>query len=86
MSAQPVYAASDATGATIALAKNALRDEVMVRADGDRVWIGFNEDAVVDQGVYLDDGEGIILAGEKATSDLYFVCDTGETCNVAIED
>lgn len=79
---------TDATGGTVAIAKDANREEVIIRNGGaDRVYLAFNEDAVDDQGIYLDSGDAIVLSsGDKkwtrATADIYMVCATGETASV----
>ena len=82
-------AVTDATGGTVAIAKDTNREEVIIRNGGaDRVYLAFNEDAVDDQGIYLDSGDAIVLSSgngqrwARATADVYMVCATGETASV----
>jgi hypothetical protein len=81
---------TDATGATISIAKDPSRDELIIRngETSDKVWLAFNEDAVADQGLYLSAGDAIVLNSSKkdrktrCTADVYMVCGAGETASV----
>jgi len=81
MSALPAIAVTAATGGTVAIPAGQYRREVMLRCDGARVFIGFNEDARVDYGIWIDDGEGIIIARPLCQADMYFICATTATIN-----
>jgi hypothetical protein len=81
-------AVTDATGGTIAIASDPNREELIIRNGGsDRCYLAFNEDAVDDQGVYLESGDAIVLSSgnqrwARATAAIYAVCTTGETCSL----
>ena len=79
---------TDSTGGTIAIAADPNREEVIIRNGGsDRCYLAFNEDAVDDQGVYLESGDALVLSSgdnrwTRATAAIYAVCTTGETCSL----
>ena len=73
MPSVPEIAVTAATGATVAIASNNVRHEVLLRSRGDRTWLGFNEDAVANQGIWLDDGDAVVIAEPLCMSDIYFV-------------
>lgn len=81
-------AVTDATGATVGIAADANREEVIIRNGGaDTVYLAFNETAVADQGIYLESGDALILSSGsgravRATAAIYFVCASGETASV----
>jgi hypothetical protein len=77
MTAIANYTAGTGTGATIALAANNYREEVAITVTGGDVWIGYNEEAKTTQGNKLVDGSFLVLTGQRAKSDLYFITSTG---------
>jgi len=76
---------TDATGATIAIPSSNSRLEVLLRIVGDRTFMGFNENAVDEMGIFADQNDIITLANNKAASAIKFVCAAGETSTVYVE-
>jgi len=79
MTAQAAVSVTDSSGSTIAINRYSLRSEIFVRVEGDNVWLGFNQAAVANKGVFLKAGEPTVIGGIYATSDIYAVCATGES-------
>jgi len=83
-------AVTDATGDTIAIDSEPFRSELIIRngPTSDVVYLAFNEDAVANQGIYLEAGDAIVLNSSKqdrktrCTADIYMVCSAGETATV----
>jgi len=81
---------NDSTGATISIASDASRNELIIRngPTSDTVWLAFNESAVSQQGIYLQAGDAIIFNSSKqdrktrATANVYMVTDVGGSAEV----
>ena len=77
MSAQPKQTITTESGNTVAVAASSasqLRDETYaLRVEGDNVFFGFGEPAVVDQGIFLKAGESMVVSGIETFIDLYAV-------------
>lgn len=88
MSRAKKISVTDASGGTVGVAADPNREEVILRSAGpNRVYLAFNEDAVADQGIYLDSGDALVLSSgnnrwTRAIADIYFVCASGETASV----
>lgn len=88
MSRAKKISVTDASGGTVGIAADLYREEVIIRSGGpNRVYLAFSEDAVADQGIYLDSGDALVLSSgnnrwTRAISDIYFVCASGETATV----
>jgi len=76
MPAVPEVTVTNATGATIAIVSDPYRKEVLLRCRGARVWIGFNEPAILNQGIWVNNGDGVVIAQPLCMADMYFVCAT----------
>ena len=61
------------TGGTIAIASSNIRQEVLIRCRGARVYVGFNEAAQLNRGIWVNSGDGIVIAKPLCQSDIYFV-------------
>lgn len=84
MPSLPEITVDATTGATIAIASSNIRQEVLLRARGaSRIYLGFNEAAIVGQGIWLNSGDGVVIARPLCTADIYMVAAT--TCYVGAE-
>lgn len=73
------FSVTDATGGTIAISKDEYQQQSVLRIDGSRVWVAFNEDAIAGQGVYIEAGDAMRLWGDRQAANVYLVCESGET-------
>lgn len=73
MSALPEIVAGPATGSAVAIASDNDRSEILLKCRGSRVYLAFNEDASVGAGIWLDDGEGLVIAYPLCQSAIYMV-------------
>ncbi len=86
MATNKTISVSSATGGTVGIKAYHYRKQLWIRNVGpDTVWMGLNTTAIADQGFFLEIGDGLIIDGEPASRDFYFVCDTGETATVTAE-
>ena len=84
MSALPEITVDATTGATISIASSNTREEALLRCRGGRVWVGFNEVAVANQGIWLDNGDAVVIARPLCQADMYFVT-AGVTAYIGAE-
>jgi len=82
MPAIPEVAVDNTTGSTIAIASSNIRRELLLRCRGGRVWLGFNEAAVSNAGIWVNDGDGVVIAQPLCQSDIYMISDTTATVGV----
>jgi hypothetical protein len=68
---------TDATGNTIAVPAYTQRRQSLLRITGDRVWVNFNEPAVAGECEYIDAGDSLRFWGDRATANVFLVCDAG---------
>lgn len=85
MSAKTPVTVASTSGNTIAVTKK-IRDDLFLRNVGTRTFIGFNEPAIYGVGVFIEDGEVLILNGWRASAAIYFVTNTGLASTVYVDD
>jgi hypothetical protein len=78
------FSVTDATGGTIAIPAYTQRRQSLLRITGARVWVNFNEPAVVGQCEYIDAGDSLRFWGDRATANVYLVCATGEAATAYV--
>jgi hypothetical protein len=65
---------------------NAGRREVTIQNySGDRVWLGIGKTAVATEGLFIEEGNGIVLCGPNARSRISVVCATGQSATVTYQ-
>jgi len=85
MSAIPEITVDATTGATIAVASSNDRQEVLMRCRGSaRVNLGFNEPALAGAGIWINPGDGIVIAYPLCQANIYMVT-AGGTSYVGVE-
>lgn len=86
MSLRDKISVDDTTNNTVSIDKYSYRREITLRNDGpNRCWIGFNEAAVADSGLYIDYGESVNFSRLKSESDIYLGCSAGESCTIYVQ-
>jgi len=84
MSLAKKISVTDSTGNTASITKLYSRQQVLLKNinSGSDVFLGFDSEAVYDLGYFMSPGEAVVLDGTFAISDIYFVCDSGETSTI----
>lgn len=77
---------TDSTGGSPTIYRELGREEVILQHEsGSAVTLNFNSPAVSGGSIYLPIGAWLSLDGWKASSDIYMVCDSGESATVLVQ-
>jgi len=77
MPAIPEITVNTTTGGTVAIPASNTRVELLLRCRGGRVYLGFNENASAPDGIWLNDGDGVVIAEPLCQADVYMVTLSG---------
>ena len=73
MAALPRITVDGTTGGAVSVNRSTDRVEVWLRGDTVRIFFAFNAPAVLNQGIYIDPGEVMVIVRPRAQADIYAV-------------